>query len=263
MLSHSGDGVPIRVIVNSDDLGMNPVVNERILDLMSQRRITSASILANGPSVEDAIRFLPKGTGCSLGVHLNLTEFEPLTPSRDLNGLRDCLNEKGAFSGERKLGALPISHSLQEGMFRELRLQVEKVISLGVKISHLDSHNHVHTIPQIFPVLKRLQKHFAIRKVRTSWNIYSPRSPASITLRIKKQIWDFALRRYYRTTTTQGLTTFAIFYDLARTGALSCSSIELMTHPGHVEYEEETRLLYRDWQREIIFPVHLIDYHAL
>lgn len=253
----------MKVIINSDDLGMNSFVNERILDLMSQRRITSASILANGPSVEDAIRFLPKGTGCSLGVHLNLTEFEPLTPSRDLGGLRGCLNEKGAFAGERTLRLLDITPSLQEAMFRELRLQVEKVISLGVKISHFDSHNHMHTIPQIFPVLKRLQKHFAIRKVRTTWNIYSPKSHPSVALRIKKRIWDFALRHYYCTTTTQGLTSFATFYDLARKEALSYNSIELMTHPGHVEYEEETRLLYRDWEREIVFPVHLIGYYAL
>lgn len=257
------DGPCMRVIINSDDLGMSPVVNERILDLMSRRRITSASILANGPSVEQAIRLIPKGTGCSLGVHLNLTEFEPLTPARHLGGLRAYLNENGAFAGERNMSNLSISPSLREGIYRELRLQVEKVVALGVKISHLDSHNHVHTIPHVFPILKRLQREFGIRKVRTTWNIYPPQKPVSMALRIRKKVWDFSLRRLYRTRTTQGLTTFAIFYDLARKEELSCSSIELMTHPGHAEYEEETRLLDRDWENEILFPVDLISYHAL
>ena len=32
-------GARVMVIINSDDLGMNPAVNERILDLMSRRRI--------------------------------------------------------------------------------------------------------------------------------------------------------------------------------------------------------------------------------
>jgi predicted glycoside hydrolase/deacetylase ChbG (UPF0249 family) len=257
------DGAFMRVIINSDDLGMNPVVNERILDLMSRRRITSASILANGPSVEQAIRLIPKGTGCSLGVHLNLTEFEPLTPARHLGGIQACLNENGAFAGQGNLSRLSMSPSLQEGLYRELRLQVEKVVGLGVKISHLDSHNHIHTIPHVFPILKRLQKEFGIRKVRTTWNIYPPEKPVSRALLIKKKVWDFALRRLYGTRTTQGLTTFAIFYDLARRKELLCHSIELMTHPGHVEYEEETRLLERDWENEILFPVDLISYHAL
>lgn len=254
---------PMRVIINSDDLGMNASVNERILDLISQRRITSASILANGPSVEDAIRLLPNGSRCSLGVHLNLTEFEPLTSPKDFDGLRGCLNEKGGFAGEQALGALAVTPSLQEGIFKELRLQVEKLIALGVRISHFDSHNHAHTLPWMFPVIKRLQKHFAIRRVRTTWNIYGAQSSPGFSLRMRKQIWDFALRHYYHTRTTQGLTTFSIFYELARKGMLSCSSIELMTHPGHVEYEQETQLLYRNWEREIAFPIQLINYHAL
>lgn len=253
----------MRVIINSDDLGMNPVVNEKILDLMFRRRITSASILANGPSVEQAIKLLPKGTGCSLGVHLNLTEFNPLTPAKHLNGLRGCLDENGAFAGQQNLDRFSISPSCQEGIYRELKLQVKKVVSMGVKVSHLDSHNHMHTIPQVFPVIKRLQKEFGIRKVRTTWNIYPLGKPVSRTLLMKKKVWDFALRRLYATTTTQGLTTFSTFYDLAKTRKLLCQSIELMTHPGHTEYDEETRLLDRDWENEIVFPVELISYHAL
>ncbi|MBA5864707.1 MAG: ChbG/HpnK family deacetylase [Nitrospira sp. CR1.1] len=253
----------MRVIINSDDLGISPVVNEKILDLMSRRRITSASILANGPSVEQAIKFIPRGTDCSLGVHLNLTEFKPLTPAKHLNGLRGCLDENGAFAGQQNLSRLSISPTCQEGIYRELKLQVEKVVSLGVKVSHLDSHNHIHTAPQIFLVLKRLQKEFGIRRVRTTWNIYPPGKSVSKALLIKKKVWDFALRRFYATTTTEGLTTFSTFYNLAKTRKLLCHSIELMTHPGHAEYDEETRLLERDWENEIVFPVDLISYHAL
>lgn len=256
-------GARVMVIINSDDLGMNPAVNERILDLMSRRRITSASILANGPAVEQAIRLDSEKFGMLFGVHLNLTEFEPLTPPRHLGDLRACLNENGVFAGERSLSNLSMSRSVQEGIYRELRLQVQKVIALGVKISHFDSHNHIHTIPQVFLVLKRLQKEFGVRKVRTTWNIYPPQKPVSTALRIRKKVWDFALRRLYRTRTTQGLTTFSIFYDLAKRKQLLCHSIELMTHPGHAEYEEETRLLDHDWENEILFPVDLVNYHAL
>ncbi len=253
----------MRVIINSDDLGMNPCVNERILDLMYRRRITSASILANGPAVKDAIRNLPKGTGCSLGVHLNLTEFQPLTPPDGLEPLRACLNEQGAFAGEKTMRMIAITPSLREAMFNELRLQVERLLSLDIQISHFDSHQHIHTIPQMFPVLKRLQQHFGVRKVRTTWNIYSHKCSVPWFLLAKKRIWDFALRNYYQTLSTQGLTTFAVFYTLARRSVLPYDSIELMTHPGHMQYEEETALLYQDWEKEIMFPVQLISYQGL
>lgn len=250
----------MRVIINSDDLGMNPAVNEKILDLMSCRRITSVSILANGPSVMDAIRNLPKGSQCSLGVHLNLTEFEPLTPQHTLAPLQPCLNEQGVFAGEMVIRKIPITSSLREAMFNELRLQVERVLSHDVKISHFDSHQHIHTIPQMFPVLKRLQQHFGIRKVRTTWNIYSHESSIPLVLRAKKRIWDLALRNYYQTLSPQGLTTFAAFYALAKSRVLPFDSIELMTHPGQLQYEEETTLLYQDWQKDILFPVQLTSY---
>ncbi len=158
---------------------------------------------------------------------------------------------------------IALTPSLKEAMFNELRLQVEHVLSLNVQISHFDSHNHIHTIPQMFPVLKRLQRHFGIRKVRTTWNIYPLESPISWTLVTKKRIWDFALRNYYKTVTTQGLTTFAMFYNLSKKRILPCDSIELMTHPGHMQYEKETELLFQEWQKDIIIPVQLISYQAL
>ncbi len=254
---------PVRVIVNSDDLGMNPVINATILDLIDRRRVTSSTLLANGPSVEEAVRFLPKRVSYSLGVHLNLSEFEPLTPSRERWRLAGCLKGDGAFAGEQALADLVITDTLREAIFQELRLQVEKVIALGVKVSHFDSHNHVHTLPWMFPVLKRLQKHFAVRKVRTTWNIYRASNPSSPQLRLKKWAWDFALRHYYKTTTTDGLTTLSIFCEIGKRTELSGSTIELMTHPGHPAYESETQLLYRPWEQEMPFPVELIDYHAL
>ena len=49
----------MRVIVNADDFGLNACVNDRILDLMSRRRITSATLIANSPAVEEAVLILP------------------------------------------------------------------------------------------------------------------------------------------------------------------------------------------------------------
>jgi predicted glycoside hydrolase/deacetylase ChbG (UPF0249 family) len=251
----------MRIIVNADDLGLNAYVNDRVLELMSRRRITSATLIANAPAVEDAVRKIPRGFHCSFGVHLNLTEFEPLTPLKDRGVLSACLDEKGCFLGEKYLRSTRITSALREVFFKELRLQAEKICALGVKISHFDSHNHVHTMPALFPVLKRLQKHFGIRKVRTTWNMYSSSPPAALVL--KKRVWNFALSHYYATTTTCGFTSFATFFDLARFRALNQESVELMVHPGHHQFEKETQLLNTDWEKEILFPIQFISYNDL
>jgi len=253
----------MRIIVNADDFGLNACVNDRILDLMYRRRITSATLIANAPAVEEAARRVSEGGNCSIGIHLNLTEFQPLTPPKELGILGSCLDEKGCFAGEEFLRTVKMTAQLKQEIFKELCLQVEKILSFGIQISHFDSHQHVHTIPALFPVVKRLQRHFGIRKVRTTWNIRPPSFKASLSLILKKRIWDLALRKYYRTITTSGFTSFAMFYDLAKTTSLNHDSIELMVHPGHIRFEEETQLLYTDWQKMVPFSTELINYHDL
>ena len=54
-----------------------------------------------------------------------------------------------------------------------------------------------------------------------------------------------------------------MFYDLAKTTPLYHDSIELMVHPGHMHFEEETQLLCTDWQKTVPFSTELISYHDL
>ena len=253
----------MRIIINADDFGLNAQVNDRVIELMSHSRITSATLIANAPAVEDAVRRAPSGVNCSIGVHLNLTEFQPLTPPKEMETLGSCLGENGCFAGGKFLRTVKMTSQLKEEIFKELCLQVERILSLGIKISHFDSHHHVHTIPALFPVVKRLQRHFGIRKVRTTMNMYPSSLKGSLSLMLKKRIWDLALRHWYHTVTTSGFTSFAMFYDLVKTTSLNFDSIELMVHPGHLHFEEETQLLYTDWQKIVPFSTELISYRDL
>lgn len=252
----------MRIIINADDFGLSAQVNDGIHELMSHRRITSATLIANAPAVAEAVKGIPRGVNCSIGIHLNLSQFQPLTLPKERGILGSLLDEQGCFT-EKHIRTAKINFQLKEAIFKELRLQIEKIISLGIKISHFDSHHQVHTIPALFPVVKRLQRHFGIRKVRTTPNIRLPSCKASLSLMLKKRMWHLALRHYYHTTTTSGFTFFATFYDVAKTTSLNHDSIELMVHPGHTHYEEETRLLYTDWQKTLPFSTELISYHDL
>lgn len=253
----------MRIIINADDFGLNASVNESIIELIRCRKITSTTLIANAPSVEQGVQGIPRNCGCSFGVHLNLTEFEPLTPPEERANLSICLDGNGHFRGEGYLRSIALRSKVRQAIYNELRLQVEKTLSLGIDISHFDSHNHIHTIPELFFVIKRLQKHFGIRKLRSTWNVWPPSEKKSLAIILQKHIWDFALRRYYYTKATSGFTSFATFYSVARLALLKHHSMEVMVHPGNSDFEEETKLLFTDWQKTLPFFTELISYHAL
>ena len=249
----------MRVIVNADDLGISPTVNDAVFGLMGAGAITSATMLAVAPGVEEAARRVREFPTCSFGVHLCVTEFRPLT---DNPALAPLLAEE-MFDGQ-KVREVKITPPLREAVADEWSAQVQRIIDLGVRPSHLDSHPHVHTVPALFGALKRVQKRFGIRKARVSLTVYSPDETPSWRLLAKKALWNTALRWWGRTATTRDMTSLATFRDWAERGRrFGTSSIELMSHPGNLRFASETARLYAGWHRELPFPVDLINYNEL
>lgn len=242
-------------VINADDLGMSQAVNEATFDLMARGRVTSATILANAPATGEAARRVPKFPACSFGVHLNLTQFEPLTGGP---GGRLLVDDRGQMSRANE-SARPGPARLH-AFYRELCAQIERVASLGVPVSHLDSHNHVHTRPFLFPVLKEVQRRYRIRRVRLSKNFYSPDEPCPARLAWKKRAYNWALTSIYATQTTDAFTEFLTFYRAETSRKRSIGLIELMVHPGAAAAAEETAILGSDWAARMDLPVQLISY---
>ena len=268
------------LIVNADDLGINQQVNEATFDLIKQGKVTSSTIIANGPFVEEACVQLSHFPKCSFGAHLNVTEFAPLIGSENLKPLLDSNCE--FIMG--RVREIPIDSSLSEGIFQEFCAQIERLQSLGVPVSHLDSHNYVLSISRMFPILKRVQKKYKIRKVRISRNIYADGLVGTLgltpfilgtdpelgdhdvskSLRIKKTIYNFGLRHYFRTKTSDGFSGFRLFYEYAKARRMSHRTFEVNVHPTNPYYDAgETEILMGPWLDDIHFPIRLISYHEL
>jgi predicted glycoside hydrolase/deacetylase ChbG (UPF0249 family) len=250
----------MKVIVNADDLGFSRGVNDAIFSLMARGRVTSATIMANGADVEDAVRRAGEFPRCSFGVHLNAFGLRPLTQNA---GLSPILDQAGNFAGN-VIRQMAIPAPLREAIFQEWCAQVDKLQSLGLRVSHFDSHHHTHTLPALLPVLKRLQRRFNIRKVRISMNIYSRQTPArSPWLPAGKAIWNFALRHFPATTTTEGFSSLQVFCEAWRESPRQFGSVELMVHPGAAHFEAETKLLDSPWWEELSLSSQFISYHEL
>lgn len=268
------------LIVNADDLGISRHVNSATFELLDQGLVTSSTLLANGQFVEEVCGELFRFPHCSFGVHLNITEFRPLSSS----GLLGPLLDNGGMFHQPRTRQVTLDRPLLEGIFEEFSAQVQKLLSLGVQVSHIDSHHYILSMSRLFPILKRIQKTFGIRRARITRNIYADESISQLGLtphelgidplladgdvskgvRAKKWLYNFFLRNYYRTKTTDGFSGFRLFYEYARTHKMKQRTFEVNVHPENLYYDAgETEILRGPWREAVGFPIQLISYYEI
>lgn len=249
----------IRAIINADDFGMSRTTNEAIARLVGAGRVSSVTLLANGPAFDEAVGLCRDWDEVPVGVHLNIMEFAPVT---DTPGLAPLLDSSGGFRSNA--WTVKIDQQTRKAIGHEWLAQIEKIRGAGIEPSHLDSHFHVHTRPEIFGCLRQTVKESGIDRVRVTKNLYSRSRPvASKVLRIKKGLWNTALRHTIGARTTDVFTEFDTFVEIALDESPVAKTVELMVHPGSEEYAAETKLLESDWQKTLQCDVQLISYRSL
>lgn len=155
-----------KFILNADDFGMSKALNKAILEGYSAGLLKSASLVANGKAFDEALdNVIPNCPDLGVGIHLNIMEGKSLCA--DLTTLTD----KDGIFNNTYLKLLINSYNPKEKEFfneleREFRRQIEKIMS-KTKVSHIDSHMHIHSIPPIFDLVCRLAKEYGINQVRT------------------------------------------------------------------------------------------------
>jgi predicted glycoside hydrolase/deacetylase ChbG (UPF0249 family) len=193
-------------------------------------------------------------------VHLNLTEFEPLCPA-SVTSLSEILDQNKCFNGN-SIREVRISLPMLRAIFREWCCQIENLMGLGVQPSHLDAHHHVHTIPQMLPVLAALRQRYKINKVRISRNMYDDAERPGRVLLLKKRLFNSALRAIgFRT--TRIFTDLTTFIKVCASQPPRPESVELMTHPGAAPRDEEAVLLESDWMGRLSYQATLVSYNNL
>ena len=138
------------LILHADDLGVAHSVNAASLDALDTGAISSASIMIPTPWVTEVAAYARQHPNADLGLHLTLTS-EWLTyrwgsvESKDK--VPSLLDSTGTFPNE----VAPVAAKARPAEIeRELRAQVERALSLGIRPTHLDSHMAaLFTTPEI------------------------------------------------------------------------------------------------------------------
>jgi predicted glycoside hydrolase/deacetylase ChbG (UPF0249 family) len=136
-----------QIIVNADDFGRAPGINQGILDAHANGIVTSTTVMINYPDAPAGLdAALISAPRLGLGVHLTLTSGRPVLPPAQVPTL---VQPDGTFYHIREwLAAAPRFDP--EDIRREIEAQIERFISLtGRAPDHLDAHHHsVYLFPQ-------------------------------------------------------------------------------------------------------------------
>lgn len=153
------------LIVNADDFGYTHGVNEAVARCCGDGPVRSATIMATGPAFEDAVRVARQNRRLGVGVHIVLTEMEPLSSASDMAGILDDAGHMPPSPFALMLLLLS-GRARREPLRKEIERQIGRVLDAGLVPTHLDTHKHTHVLPQVLEVLLEVAVQFSIKWIR-------------------------------------------------------------------------------------------------
>lgn len=158
-----------RLIVNADDFGLTAGVNRGILESHTGGVVSSATLMANGPAFDDAVKAARSAPSLSIGCHVVLVDGKPVSPPAAVDTLlaiRSAEPEKfysslSAFAARAMLGGFD-----RDQLVAEVTAQIRKIQSTGLRVTHLDTHKHAHMFPEILGALLRAARICGVPAIR-------------------------------------------------------------------------------------------------
>jgi chitin disaccharide deacetylase len=244
------------LIVNADDYGFFDGVSAGIVDAVVAGAVTATGVMSNGPAFARWSEQLRSHPEVDVGVHLNATFGRPLTAGLP----RSVLTRRGELPDKRALALALMRHKLAASeIAAEWRAQIERCLREGLQIRFLNSHEHVHMLPALSPVIRQLAREYRVPHVRrtdSQWSL--AHGPGSLfrTLVIKGlNLWRTAPGNAPKLLGLPASGRLDMQYLHATLPQLNpAAAYELMCHPGRDDAEASAhqRLrLYHDWSGEL------------
>jgi predicted glycoside hydrolase/deacetylase ChbG (UPF0249 family) len=236
-----------RVIINADDFGLSTAVNEAVLHAAEDGLISSATIMANMPGFEEAVRGALAHPHLGVGVHLNLLRGKALSDPAAIPSLVDqdgnLPGSAGALARKILMGKL-----LSSEIEAEICAQIRRVLDCGIVPTHLDSEKHMHlAFPLVGAAACRAASAFGIPSIRVAREMTvrpaCTKAPG-VTQRLKSAFIRRQSHVFVKTASDHGLRFTDAFFGIAYTGLMTApvymsifsqlpeGTVEIMTHPA-------------------------------
>jgi chitin disaccharide deacetylase len=170
------------IIVHADDVGVTHSVNAATVTALNDGLVNSASIMVPCPWFPEIADYAKAHQDLDFGLHLTLTaervyyRWGPVAPRDKVPSLID---ENGYFHHDWQ----PNMRIDPKEVEVELRAQIERALAMGVRPTHLDSHQYrlIETNKELFEVFVRLAHEYRLPFfVTRDWFAQHPYLEASL-----------------------------------------------------------------------------------
>lgn len=269
-----------RLIVNADDFGIAPGVNRAILELHAAEVLTSATLMAQAPATEEAIKMALAMPTLGVGCHIVLVDGTPVSEAGKIPSL--VARSSGTFHPtlgaflKRLLSARIRSTEIET----EAAAQISLLQSLGLRLTHVDTHKHLHMFPSILRPVLRAAKAAGIHAIRNPFEPVWSLNATSDAPELRRAEIIFLRRfesKFRRIVAEEGFNTTEGAVGVLATGTVNIATVnalitampegtfELVSHPGYRDEQlarVNTRLLEsREIERNALMAIR--DYRGI
>jgi len=238
------------LVVTADDLGLTDGVNRAVRAAHTHGVVTATSLLAVGRAFDGAAAMLRDTATLDVGAHLALVgEDPPLLSRREVPTLVD---PRGAFPlSYRTVVARAAAGRIDpDDVRRELTAQLERVVGIGLSVTHVDTHQHTHLWPLVGGVVTQLAVRYSVPVVRLPWS--RRRGPVGTGVRLlarglSRRLADAGRVRtaaYAGLDESGSLGLGALDRALAAAAGDGAATLEVNSHPGVAHDPDAARF---DW----------------
>jgi len=151
--------------VTGDDFGLSVPVNEAVSQAHQKGILTSTRLMVAAPKVDDAVARAKDLHELNVGLHLVLSNGHACLPAREIP---DLVNANGEFSNKLVSSGIKMffNASVKQQVKDEIRAQFEAFKATGLRLDHVNAHNHMHLHPTVFDAIIEIGKDYGMDAVR-------------------------------------------------------------------------------------------------
>jgi chitin disaccharide deacetylase len=219
------------LIVNADDFGFTRDVNEGIVEAHRNGILTATTLMANAAAFDHAVTLARRHPSLDIGCHLVLI------------GGHSLLGDESPYPRDVPALLAAIARGKLD-VEAELDAQIRRILSTGLRPTHLDTHKHTHLLPKVLHAVGKLSHQYRIPWVRRPFDYPMHAGAVPFTRRVLTRSLGFCRNWFHRVLASYGCRTTDHFAGFAVTGfyetpelvqllsQLPPGSTEFMTHPG-------------------------------
>ncbi len=157
-----------RVIITGDDFGLAVPINEAVCAAHAGGILTATSLMVGADGTEDAVARARDLPSLRVGLHLVLVEGRPVLPPTEVP---DLVNAHGEFSSFLVRAGFNyfFRPRVRKQLEAEIRAQFEAFEKTGLRLDHVNAHNHMHLHPTILGLILKVGGEYGLSAVRVPY----------------------------------------------------------------------------------------------